>query len=299
MLGLPRLTKLTRAPKSDDRQAIIIGLLPAALVATVFIVIPILFSFYLSFWDWPLVGPARRFTGLENWRRLWGDHEFWAALRVTALYTLGSVPANAALSLGLALVLNRPLRGQTLYRLAFFAPVVLSSVVAALFWEGALQPQIGFVNRALRAMGLPGPGWLADPAWALPALILIHLWRFTGYHALIFLAGLQSIPHEYYEAAVIDGAGSWARFRHVTWPLLKPTTALVLITAAIFTFQVFGPVYVLTGGGPARSTTTIVFYLYERAIGLRQLGYGATLGWALFLVLFPLTWWQFQRWAKG
>jgi multiple sugar transport system permease protein len=284
--------------RREDISAIVAGLFPTALVATLFILVPIGFSLYLSLWDWPLIAPRRQFIGLDNWVRLWSDREFWAALRVTVLYVLGSVPTGAALSLVLALALNRPLRGAALYRLAFFMPVVLSTVVAALFWEWALQPQVGIVNQLLRTLGLTGPGWLVDTFWALPALILIHLWRFSGYHAMVLLAGLQAIPSVYYEAATIDGAGSWARFRRITWPLLRPTMALVLITGAIFAFQVFGPVFVLTGGGPARSTTTLVFYLYDRAIGLRELGYGATIGWALFLVLFPLTWWQFQRWAK-
>jgi ABC-type sugar transport system permease subunit len=246
-----------------------------------------------------LLGTRRAFIGLDNWGRLLGDWEFWAALRVTAVYTLASVSITSALALLLALALHRPLRAGSLYRLAFFLPVVLSTVVAALFWGWALQPQLGIVNRGLRALGLPSPGWLADPAWALWALVLVHVWRFTGYHALIFLAGLQAIPAAYNEAAAIDGASRWARFRHITWPLLLPTTALVLITGAIFASQAFGPVYVLTGGGPARSTTTLVMYLYERAIGLRELGYGAALGWALFVILFPLTWWQFRRWGKG
>ena len=284
--------------RRDDLYAILVGLAPTVLVASVFIVIPVGFSLYLSLWEWPLLGDQRSFVGLGNWVRLVGDREFWAALKVTALYTLGSVPSGATVALLLALALGRPLRAGGFYRLAFFLPVVLSTVVAALFWEWALQPQLGPINRALRVLGLPGPGWLSDPAWALPALILVHVWRFAGYQALMFLAGLQSIPGVFYEAATMDGAGGWARFRHVTWPLLRPTTALVLITGAIYAGQVFGPVYVLTGGGPARSTTTLVFYLYDRAIGLRELGYGATIGWALFVVLFPLTWWQFQRWAK-
>lgn len=286
-------------PRRDDSIAIIVGLAPTTFVAIVFIIVPVGFSLYLSLWDWPLLGQQRLFVGLGNWMRLLGDREFWSALEVTVLYTLGSVPAGATVSLVLALALNRPLRAGSFYRLAFFLPVVLSTVVAALFWAWALQPQLGPVNQILRALGLPGPGWLTDPAWALPALILVHVWRFAGYHALIFLAGLQAIPRVYYEAATVDGAGRWARFRHVTWPLLRPTTALVLITGAIFACQVFGPVYVLTGGGPARSTTTLVFYLYDRAIGLRELGYGATVGWALFIVLFPLTYWQFRRWAQG
>jgi multiple sugar transport system permease protein len=282
----------------DDLYAMVLGLAPTAIVAAIFVVFPVGFSLYLSLWDWPLVGHQPFFVGLANWLELSHDPEFWAALKITGLYTLGSVSATTILAFILALALNQNLRGSAFYRLAFFLPVVLSTVVAALFWEGALQPQVGLVNRMLRALGLPGPGWLTDPAWALPALLLIHVWRFIGYYALIFLAGLQSIPRAYYEAAKIDGAGRRARLRHITWPLLRPTTALVVITGAIFASQVFGPVYVLTGGGPARSTTTLVMYLYERAFGLRQLGYGAALGWAMFLILFPLTWWQFRRWAR-
>jgi multiple sugar transport system permease protein len=283
--------------RRDDIWAACVGLAPTAIVATVFILIPVGFSLYLSLWDWPLLGGKRQFIALGNWTRLVGDPEFWGALRVTTFYTVGSVCTSAALALALAVALNRQLRGNALYRVAFFLPVVLSTVVAALFWEWAFQPQVGPVNQILRRIGLAGPGWLTDPVWALPALTVVHVWRFVGYYALIFLAGLATIPRVYYEAATIDGAGGWARFRHITWPLLRPVTAVVLITGAIFAFQVFGPVYVLTGGGPARSTTALVFYLYERAIGLRELGYGATIGWALFLVLFPLTWWQFRRWA--
>ena len=275
-----------------------VGLLPTALVAAVFVVFPLGFSLVLSTWDWPLLGLQRQFVGVANWTRLLGDREFWQALRVTAAYALGSVPVGAALSLALALGLNRRTRGAELFQLAFFMPAILSTVVAALYWEWALQPQIGPINQALRALGVNGPGWLAAPRWALLALVLIHLWRFTGYHALIFLGHLRTIPAAYYEAAMIDGAGAWTRLRCITWPLLRPTTAMVLITGTIFAFQAFGPIYVLTGGGPARSTTTLVYYLYERAIGLRELGYGSTIGWALFLILFPLTWWQFRRWAR-
>ena len=278
----------------DDWQAVVIGLAPAGLIGLTFIVLPVAFSLYLTLWDWPLIGPGRRFTGLANFVRLLRDPYFRQAFRVTVLYVLGSVPMETALALLLALLLRRPSPRRALYRMALFLPVVLSSVVVALFWKWAYQPQIGPINRLLRLLGLPGPGWLADPHWALPALVLIHLWRFAGYHAVLFIAGLRTIPSVYYEVALLDGAGRWACFRHVTWPLLWPTTALVLITGTIFAFQLFGPVYVLTGGGPVRSTTTLAFYLYERAFGFREMGYGAAIGWALFLVLFPLVALQFR-----
>jgi multiple sugar transport system permease protein len=173
-------------------------------------------------------------------------------------------------------------------RTAFYLPIVMPGVAAALFWKGMFQPQIGAINVGLRALGLPTPPWLAHPVWALVALMIVRVWRYAGYHMAIFLAGLSRVPQVLYDAARIDGASVWARFWHVTWPLLRPTTALVLTTSFIFSFQVFAPAYVLTGGGPMRGTTTLVYYLYDRAFGFHEMGYGATVGWALVLIVLPL-----------
>ncbi len=272
----------------EERRAALLTLSPALVVGGLFIFLPIAFSLYLSTWDWPLIGPGRRFVGVENWVRLVADREFWRALGVTTLYVVGSVPTGAALSLLLALGLQRDMRGGHWMRTAFYLPIVIPGVAAALFWKAAFQPQVGMINVGLRALGLPTPPWLAHPTWALVALMIVSVWRHAGYHMVIFLAGLGGIPQVLYDAARVDGANAWARFWRVTWPLLRPTTALVLITSGIFSFRVFGTVYVLTGGGPMRSTNTLVYYLYERAFGFHEMGYGATVGWALLVAVFPL-----------
>lgn len=274
--------------QSEEHRAVLLTLFPALLLGSLFIFLPMVFSLYLSTWDWPLIGSGRRFLGLRNWGRLMADRQFWHALGVTAFYAVGSVPTGAAISLLLALGLRHDLRARRWLRTAFYLPIVMPGVAAALFWKGAFQPQVGAINVGLRALGIPTPRWLAHPTWALVALMIVSVWRHAGYHMVIFLVGLGGIPRVFYDAAQVDGASAWTCFWRVTWPLLRPTTALVLITSGIFSFQVFGPVYVLTGGGPVRGTTTLVYYLYERAFGFHEMGYGATVGWALVLTVFPL-----------
>jgi len=280
--------------KNSPVRTALVYLSPTLLVVTVFVLVPIGFSLYLSFWRWPLIGPSRAFVGLANYGRLLHSPEFWNAIRVTSLYTLGVVPLSTAASLALALLVDRPLRGLSVYRTAFFMPVVTSTVAVAIVWKWIYNPQAGLLNELLRLIHLPPLGWLMDSRWALPALVIMAVWKYAGYYMVMFLAGLQAIPREYAEAARIDGAGRLARFRHITWPLLRPTTALVVITSTIFAFQVFGPVYVMTGGGPVRSTSVIVYHLYERAFGFQELGYASAMGWALFLIVFPLTVLQFR-----
>jgi multiple sugar transport system permease protein len=285
-------------PIAQFNWSALLYLSPTIVVTTVFILIPIGLSLYVSFWHWPLIGPGRAFAGSANFSRLVLSTEFWNAIRVTVLYTLGVVPLSTLTALALALLVNQPLKGQSIFRTAFFMPVVSSTVAVAIVWKWVYNPHAGPLNGILHALSLPTPGWLADPRWALPALVIMAVWKYAGYYMVMYLAGLQAIPREYGEAAEIDGAGRLARFRHVTWPLLRPTTALVVITSTIFAFQVFGPIYVMTGGGPARSTHVVVFHLYEHAFGFRELGYASAMGWALFLLVFPLTVLQFRafRW---
>jgi multiple sugar transport system permease protein len=272
---------------SDVQWAAFLSLAPALLLGALFIFVPLLLSIYLSMWDWPLLGLTRHFQGFDNWRRLLIDPWFWRSLRVTCLYTLGAVPAGAAISLLLALALRQATRGKGLLRTIYYLPVAMPGVAAALFWKAAFQPQAGVINSGLRGLGLPSPPWLIQADWALASLIIVSIWQHAGYYMVIFLTGLANIPRVLYDAARSDGAGRWTCFWHITWPLLRPTTALVLITGAIFSFQVFGPVFVLTGGGPTRGTTTIAYYLYERAFGFHEMGYGATLGWAMVLATLP------------
>lgn len=273
----------------EECRALIPSLLPTLLIGAVFVLLPITFSLCLTFWDWPLLGSQREFIGLANWTRLLHDPHFWHGLKVSMLYTMGSVPLYTALALCLALGLQNHRRGWGWLRTAYYLPIVVPVVAAGLFWRGMFQPQIGAVNVGLRALGLPAPLWLVDPQWALVALIIVSVWQHTGYYTVFFVVGLSGIPRVLGEAAQLDGANAWQRFWLITWPLLRPTLALVLIVSTVFSLQSFALPYVITNGGPMRSTTTLVLYLYERAFGFQELGYGATLGWALALITFPLT----------
>lgn len=297
MIRWTALSSRLRWGSTRAREDFWTGLLclsPALLLSLVFVVVPLVYSLYLSLHEWSILLPERRPVGLDNYGRLLQSAEFWQAWRTTTAYTVGVVPAGSALSLLLALLLGRTLRGRTLYRAAYFMPVATSTVAAAVIWTWLFNSTYGPINSALRWLGLPAPAWLADPHWALPALIVMSIWRNTGYYTVIFMAGLQTIPEAYYEAARIDGAGGWSCFRHVTWPLLRPTTAFVLVSATIFSYLVFGPIYVMTGGGPMQSTTVVVYLLYQRAFEFREMGYASAMAWALFVPIALLSLIQFR-----
>lgn len=283
----------------EDLIAGIISLAPTVIVVAVFVVFPVLFSLSLSFRRWDILRPAKPFVGLANYAEMLTSAEFWSALEHTAVYTVGVVPVQGALALILAMLLNSSIRGRQAYRTAYFLPVVTSSIVAAVVWTWVYNPDYGILNSLLGRLGLAGPAWLFDPDYALGSLMIMGVWKNVGYHLIIFLAGLQAIPRMYYEAASIDGAGSWRRFADVTWPLLKPTTGVVIITGVIFSFQVFGPVYVMTGGGPMRSTTVLLYYIYQQGFELRRMGYASAVSWVLFLLIFLFTLVQFRSARKG
>jgi multiple sugar transport system permease protein len=194
-----------------------------------------------------------------------------------------------ALGLLVALALNAPLRGIGLIRTAFFLPVVSSWVAVALLWSWLFNPRYGLVNYALGLLGLPQPGWLFDPAWAMPAIVLTSVWKDLGFVVVLFLAGLQAIPPEYYEAASLDGAGRWAQLRAITLPLLAPTTLFVTIISLINSFQVFDQVWVMTEGGPAGATTVLVERVVRHAFSYGEMGYAATISWAIFALIFVVT----------
>ena len=202
----------------------------------------------LSFADWPLPQPPS-FVGLDHFRTLLADPLLGRTLFNTAYYALGTVPPGIALGLGLALLLNRRRRGVTLFRTIFFLPAVVSGVATILLWGWVFNPRYGIANALLAPVGIRGPGWLQDEAWAMPALILMSLWN-VGTNMIVYLAALQGVPQDLHEAAALDGAGRWARFRHVTWPLISPVTFFLLVVNLIGAFQVFTPTYILTRGGP-------------------------------------------------
>lgn len=262
---------------------------PAFIGLALFVLGPMLYAFGLSFFRWDLIRPNARFVGLDNYAAVLSAADFWAALRVTAVYTLGTVPPAMALGLGLAVLLNRrlPLRG--LLRTLYFLPSITSIVAVSIVWAWIFHPDFGLLNAALNAVGLGSRRWLSSPQEALPALMLVAVWRHVGYDMVIFLAGLQAIPTDLLEAASIDGAGAWERFRHVVWPLLAPITLFIAIVSTIESFQVFGSVEALTQGGPAGSTTVLLYHLYEVAFVRFEMGRAAAIAFVLFAVILALT----------
>ncbi len=263
-----------------------------------FTVGPILASLVLTLYEWDLL-TSPRFVGPDNFRRLLDDDDFWAALRHTLAFIAGYVPLVMVLALLVALALNARLPGLMALRTAYFLPVVSSWVAVALLWSWLFNPRFGLVNYLLGRVGLDGPGWLFDPTWAMPAIVLTSVWKDLGFVMVIFLAGLQAIPRDYYEAAALDGAGMAERFRSITLPLLAPTTFFVTVISVINSFQVFDQVWVMTEGGPAGATSVLVERVVRHAFSYGEMGYAAAISWVLFLLVFAATLIQFrlQRWS--
>ncbi len=269
--------------------------LPTFAFFCVFIAWPVAYSFYLGFFDWSPLDPRPRPVGLANYAELLTSSSFLRTILNTFVFTIGVLTLTVCGSIVLALALNQGLRGTEFFRGVYYSPVVTSLVVTAVIWLWILDPQFGVVNQGLRALGLPTPGWAADPLWALPTVILTFSWREVGYFTVIYLAGLQGIPNELKEAARIDGAGAWRVFRHITLPLLMPTTLLVLVLGVIRATQnAFGVVYVMTGGGPVEATNVIVLYLYQQAFQFFRMGYASAVAYVLFAFIFLATLIQFR-----
>lgn len=279
-----------RSPlKREDFYTGLICLLPSLLIIGVFVLYPIFYSLFLSFHEWSILSPEKPFVGLDNYIKMFQTDDFWLTLLNTAVYTLGVVPFGAAASLGLALLLNRKLVLSGFFRTTYFLPVITSTVAIAIVWLWLYDDNNGLFNMVLRRFGLSGIPWLVSSKYALLSVIIMTIWKNAGYHMIILLAGLQSIPDTFYEAADIDGASSWQKFRYITWPNIIPAMLFVLITNTIFTFQAFGQIYTMTGGGPSKSTSVIVYYLYQRAFEAREMGYASAVSWVIFIILFILT----------
>lgn len=253
-----------------------------------FSLVPIAASLGLTLFDWDLLTPPR-FIGLDNFAELLAAADFWDALGHTLYFIAGYIPLVLVSALALALILNQKLRGIVLYRTAFYLPVVSAWVAVALLWKWIFNPKFGLVNYLLSLLGIAGPGWLFDPAWAMPAIILTSVWKDIGFVMVMFLAGLQGIPADYYEAAAIDGAGRWQNFWYITRPLLSPTTFFALIISLINSFQVFDQVWIMSGGGPAGATTVLVEQIVKNAFSYSRMGYASALSWVLFLMVFAAT----------
>jgi multiple sugar transport system permease protein len=259
-------------------------LLPWLLTFAVFSLYPLLSAFYTSFTHYRIVeAGAPRFVGFDNYARLLRDPLFWKSLLNTLIFVVGTIPLTTVGALLVALGLNRrlPLRG--LFRAGYFMPTIVSIVVVALIFKNFYAP-FGFFNATLRALGLSGHPWLQDPKTALAAVMIMDVWAAIGYYAIIYLAGLQAIPAELYEAAALDGGTGWQKNLYITLPLLKSTTLFILVINTIRSFQVFIEIFVMTRGGPLDSTLTSVFYLYDRAFTGFELGYASALAYVLFAV---------------
>jgi multiple sugar transport system permease protein len=281
--------RASRSIRSRQKYlALAVLLLPSLLGMFTFLMLPIASSFVLSFSSWDLIGDIE-WVGLANYAKALGDPAVLGALRNTLAFILGYLPAVVVLALGLALLLNRKLRGRTFFRAVYFVPVVTSWVAVSLIWKWLLNPQYGLVNFALGLIGIDGPGWLFDPNWAMAGIVITTVWKDIGFVTVIYLAGLQDIPEHLYEAASLDGATPWQRFWQITFPMLMPTTFFVTTISLISSFQVFDQVYVMTGGGPAGATSVMVELIYKNAFSYFQMGYASTISWILFAIIFAVT----------
>lgn len=255
---------------------------------------PFAFSLIASFTDYSPIRPDdAQFVGVANYARALSDGQFWNALGNTAFFVVGTIPFTTALALALALAVQPAFRGRTVFRVGFFVPSVVSVVVLALIFKGLYAPN-GTLNTILDFVGLPTPSWLLDPNTALPAIMAMDVWSASGYYMVIFLAGLEAIPRDLYEAAKIEGAGWWDSFRMITLPLLRPTLLFVLIVNTVRSLQIFTEVFVMTSGGPLNRTTTIVYYLYEEAFYKFNLGYASAVAYLLLLVTLAIAWVQMR-----
>ncbi len=267
---------------------------PALLLFLVFIAMPLLGAVALSFFEWNLLGTAR-FVGVDNFARLASDATARTAVVNTFVFTFWSVALHLGFGLLLALAVNRAMPAALRYvlRTAFFFPFLVSWAAVALIWTYILDPNFGFVTYYLAQLGLPAPDFLISPQWAMPAIIFVDLWRTIGFTFIILLAGLQGIPAHLYEAAKVDGAGSFQRFWSITIPMLSPTLFFATIITFIGAFQIFEPMFIMTGGGPGDSTLSIVQHIYE--VGFRQfeMGYAAALALVVFVVIMAVTLVQF------
>lgn len=257
---------------------------PFAAFLLAFSAYPILFAIALVFTHWDLV-TVPSFAGADNLRRLATDARFWRAVGNTLVFLAIHVPLQIATALALALALDRPLVLRAFWRATFFLPVVISGAVVAILWSNLYATDVGLINTLLTRVGLPAVPWLTDPRTAMPAIAVMVTWKNVGFYVIIYLAGLQNIPRSCREAIEIEGADAWQRFRHLTLPSLLPQTILVLTLSTINGFQLFIEPYVMTGGGPLRRTYSVVLYLYTNAFAYQKMGYAATIGVALALII--------------
>lgn len=294
MATLPRTRPRNRRLVSRNTVAGWSFILPNFLGFALLTLLPVVVLFYVAFTNWNVFGVAE-WTGTANFRRMWDDSSFWTALRNTVYYAVFHIPLTLAAALGLALLLNRKLRGVRFFRTIAFFPYITSIVAIAVVWNQLFSPEYGPINALLGAVGVDNPpGWTASATWSMPAVIIVGTWRYMGYYMLLFLAGLQTIPAQLYEAAETDGASPWQRFVHVTLPGLRTTTFFVTVLLTIESFKVFDLILVMTGGGPGQSTLVLSQYIYQKGFEENQFGYASAVSIVLFGICFGITVIQFM-----
>lgn len=271
--------------------------LPSFAHLSVFVLFPILFAFYLSLHRWDVLKPEKPFVGFANYAHLMQDPLFWNAMGNSAYYALVSVPLGMMLALAVAILVHQKLKGMAFFRALFYLPAVSSAVAISMVWTFLYLPENGLLNWMLDRLGfhtLAQTDWLQSTVWAMPALIFMSLWTGLGPRMVLFLAGLAGIPESLYEAASVDGASRWATFRHITLPMLLPTTFFILVTSSISAFQVFTPVYMMTRGGPVRHTDVVGYHIYNQAWRQFHEGMASAQSYILFLVILAVTIVQFR-----
>jgi multiple sugar transport system permease protein len=284
--------KTLHKPKSAGRSpgtVALLMLLPAGVLMITFLIIPIGLTFVLAFTNARLISPEpAHFIGLDNFSRLFGNDTFWKSLRNTVIFAVVIVPFQSALALGLALLVNVKMRGVNFFRTVYFLPVVTSMVVVSMLWLFLYQPN-GLINAVLAKFGIQGPDWLGNPSTALFAIIVMSAWQAVGFHMVIWLSGLQTIPGELYEAASLDGASPVQQFLHVTWPGLRQTFIFILITITIAAFSLFTQINIMTQGGPLDSTSTVVFQAVRTGFAQQQTGYAAAISLVFFVIVLAVS----------
>lgn len=267
--------------------------LPDVLGLLVFVIGPMFFALYISLNHWSGF-TTPQFVGLQNYVQMAQDGRFWDSLRRTVIFTVGLVPTVYVFSLALALLLNRNPRASTFFRTMYFMPVAMSLVVAAIVWRFMFEPTYGFLNYILSWFGIDGLQWLGSRDTAMISVLIVTVWKSAGYFMIILLAGIQDIPIDYIEAASIDGANGWSIFRRIILPLLRPTSLFVIVVLIINSLQAFDQIYVLTRGGPAYATDTLLMYVYEEAFRFWDFGYSAAMSFVLFILILLITIFQIR-----
>jgi ABC-type sugar transport system permease subunit len=286
-MALPRSAR--RWVPNGEALLFLLFVAPNLFFFAVFSFWPIIYSAWLSFHRWDLIAPVKLYVGLDQYRYLLHDDVFHKVLGNTFIYTIGAVGGTLILGLLVALLLNQPLRGRDGARAVLFAPTLLSGAAISVVWIYMFDPRFGIIARLLSLVHLASPSWLSDPTWARPAILIVTIWKDLGFATVIFLAGLQAIPRDLYEAAKVDGAGAWWRFRSVTLPMLSPIVFFLGVTSILNTFQSFDIIQVMTKGGPVDATNTLIYYIYQQGFVAFNAGRSSAAALVLFMLMLGIT----------